>query len=377
MNRLRIFVFAIVQLASIDLIAQEISSVWLGVNSRHYDSNSWISSLDGEIFVFNSDTLRLGHVFSDTMITTKLDYINTSQLKISNIITSDIDTFNIYQRSQDSITLLLNNTMLLTLIPLNLQYTSNLELQELIHNSWSFVNSGFEYRIEFLNESGTYGYPDISKRCITNANVEIYSLYTFQNTQFITVTFGQTENYIYQITNIKNDTVYTKSYSKTGYIHPLFVKHKSIDQMEIDNIKSTLYGNWSTSELLSYGTGLEEFLGDSSEFEFMGWSPDDSTMITRSSLIEKKISYSFNDSTYQLLINNEKLLAGQYRISADGKFIVLNEGKNPNDYIELIELANDQLTIAKRDDFSVGNEGDYIEYFYKLRMIKRGTTMHK
>lgn len=345
---------------------QKIEGVWVAVESRHYDESGWISPLDGLLLDISKDSILFTHVYSDSMMTVHYQYIDSEQILVEQKSIAYKDTIGIYQVSDDSITLLFNKTMLVNFIPVDLSKSSNLDLHELISNEWEFVWDDQIMKIHFLTEEYIPEFPS-RKRCVAFGSAEFYNLFSYQGTQFIPITFGQTDPTLYHIEEVRKDTIFTRAYYNKQYIEPIIVKQKSLSSDKIENIRSELIGDWKTVELLDYYTGLEELLGDSAKYLSSGFGFE-GKILSKNALIQNQISLSFGDSEYQITENEQAIFKGTYKLSPDGKYIVLDYGTDPNDYINIIKLKNNQLVIGKRDRFAIEQEGEFIEYYFKIRL---------
>jgi hypothetical protein len=62
------------------------------------------------------------------------------------------------------------------------------------------------------------------------------------------------------------------------------------------------------------------------------------------------------------------LVETEWKLSADGHFVILNQGKEENDYIEILKLDEKEIEIGKQDFFYNSVRDHCYEYFYRIRL---------
>lgn len=341
----------------------------MAVESRHYDQLNWISKLDGTYFHFQGDTLKIGSVRSEIDKWAAINYLNKKQFTIKFLNEGVIDTIGIYQVSSDSITLLFNNNMLVQFVPMDFTFNSDLRWQDLINNEWEVKVNGELESVHFLDEGWFEGMNSI-RRCIFQDRVEMYSFSSINGSQFLSITYGQTDLFIYQIKRFENGIIYTKSYDPNRYFEDLeFIQSQDLTQSELLNIQSDLTGRWETEELLGYGPGLNDLSGES-QIEGNTWH--ESEMLSKESLLNEELSFEFTQDLYRIFERDCLVFEGEYQISGDGRFVILNKGSMPSDYVHLFDIKTNYLIMGKLDEFSVDQHGAYEEHFYKVRLEKKG-----
>lgn len=133
---------------------------------------------------------------------------------------------------------------------------------------------------------------------------------------------------------------------------------------------------WVMSEIISYGTYQDEPLildGTKTYWpkpnESLPSSYCDSSALPLQREKLKQLVYRFGkDGTFRLSLDSKLLANTAWKFSPDGRFIILNKGKNENDYIELLNVTIDTIEFGRKDFFSdtVGNQ--CFEYFFKARL---------
>jgi len=368
---LKTVIIAVLFISFSKLYSQTVDGTWVAVESRHADETSWISPLDGMLLDFEQNLLKITHVNSDSVGEATISYLQNSQLLIQHRGETLVDTLVIHQVSNDSITLLFNGNMLVKLVPIDLTNKSNLAPSELTQNNWIYLNEQRESYIHFKEDDWYSDYPGMRKKCIVNGNVESYSLKNFKGVQLLSITYWQLDLLIYQIERFENGIIHTRLLSAYQEAFPKIIQQKSIDAEKKKVIKSAIQGHWNTIDLIDYYTGFEELSGDSTEFESTGFSFYIGLMLKKRALLNKKITFIFDSNTYQIRENGIIIFKGEFQISHDGKFIVLNKGLNPEDYISMIKFSDEELIIQKEDDFAIAKEGEFIHYTYQLRLKKQ------
>ena len=80
----------------------------------------------------------------------------------------------------------------------------------------------------------------------------------------------------------------------------------------------------------------------------------------------------FKDNmTYEIFESDTIRISGEWKFSESGKQIVLNRGSTPEDYIDLLFIKNDTISIGKVDMFHLGTKPNHItDYYYKIVLVK-------
>ena len=375
MNRLQITlltliitVFSVkVSFSQSNLIEQD----WLAVKSEQYKKGKWMVPIDGSIFTFTKEKLYWQFVYSDSTLI--YDY----SLKGKNIVLNDTIIIRISFLSKDSMKLVIDKRTITTFIPIDKEHGDiNISAIDFIENNWTYKTDAFQQRIDFLEDSWEVNKNDISRVCITHTfgdkycyqNNEKWSLYSKGESKFLSFTWGQHKNYTHQIIRQNEDTVFTKLWNGKEFIYPILIKHNKIVSNEREIILNRITSKeWRTIEIIDYSSSFnEDTIG--TELESTGFYVTDTTLISKQEFLDKKIKLLFSDTEYKILINDKVYVSGKWRLSIDGKYIILNSGLNPSDYIALIEISNKYLIIGKSDEFSLGIGRNFIEYYYRLKL---------
>jgi hypothetical protein len=200
---------------------------------------------------------------------------------------------------------------------------------------------------------------------------EKWALKQIQGEWFLTLTHLQSDPIVYQINKVYQDSIKLRCLS--WETEQQFTLHHlgKISQSQANSIINHLCKKkWETSEVLNYSTSFSEHATTIDEELTTGSSVRDTTLIKRSELIDKKVSFNFrSDFTFQILVDSNLYWQTKWRLSADGAYVILNNGRHPYNYIEIISIGKDELVIGKSDNFgSDKEEGDYFPYYYELRL---------
>jgi len=344
---------------------------WLAVKCEPLIKGNGISPINGFIFTFTDDKMYWRNVYSDKTI--DFNYI----LKGEIIEIDDTARMEINFVSKDSLKLVFDKIMVTTFIPLDENYLGiTLSANDLFENNWIYKTTEFQQRIDFLENNWTITKNDIAKKCITHVKgdkycyqeMEKWSLNSIKNFTLFSFTIGQFDSYTHQVIKQNGDTIFTKLWNGKKFIYPILFKEKKLERDKRNElIKKITSKEWYSIEVISASTSFDE---DTVGFEFeeTGFFVIDTTLMDKNELLKNKMKFYFTDSKYDIITSNKVFVTGKWKLSIDGKYIILNDGLNTNDYIELIEVNDKNLVIGKSDKFSVGKKRDFIEYFYRLKL---------
>lgn len=365
------FLFSLLTTLSIGQV-NDLTGMWIAVLSRPIGDN-WYSPLDGLILDINKKRVTVAHVFSDSIKTFPLS-------KKGDKIQIDKNYFGlIHSVSKDSLVVDFDNRMRTKFIPIK-QYAVKIDSLNLTKNAWILKWSDGEYsvdlRIHFMNAKWyPEEYPNIAmihRRAVNYKyqENERWALSHIMNEWFLTLTQGQFHPITYQISKVYKDSLKLKCLtwpiaSEFRLLRSLNKEHSELTSIINHLIKKT----WRVSEVLNHSNSFSEDTIALDEEYTAGHYSRDTILIKRSELFENRMSFKFNpDYTFQLILDNDIFWQTKWRITGDGKYIILNKGLHPYDYIELISWTDKELVIGKADDFGTNKKREYIPYYYELRL---------
>jgi hypothetical protein len=241
---------------------------------------------------------------------------------------------------------------------------------------WSDGDYSIDRRIDFTDEQW---YPEGGpKVAITHEKAtkykyqenEKWALKRIQDEWFLTLTQGQMDPIIYQVTKDCGDSLKLKCISwlteKQFTLHRL----KQLDKPKLDLIiKHLSQKKWEMDEVLNYSTSFSEDTTGIEEELATGFYAKDTTLIRKSDLIGKRLSFTFrSDFVYQISVDSKLFWQTKWRLLDDGIYVIINEGQHPYDYIEIVSIKEGELVIGKSDNFSTDNKGEFFPYYYEVRL---------
>lgn len=96
---------------------------------------------------------------------------------------------------------------------------------------------------------------------------------------------------------------------------------------------------WRSSYVNHCVSEYNETINFTNEIEYSSIYTIDSIFLFKESLFKNKIKYAFQSDSLTIIFNKTKLLSDKWSLSKDGKYIILGNGTNPNNYIELIKCS--------------------------------------
>jgi hypothetical protein len=183
---------------------------------------------------------------------------------------------------------------------------------------------------------------------------------------------------IFQAVSNENSTIklHKLSYQNTLPIENLFSFKKSSPIKDSIRYKFLTAHTWVTVKVISYATYLDEPLlfenvrhYDSIQDKSLPRYFCDSSSINHDEFQKNKLTFQFNSKgSFRLLEGPKLLVETEWKLSADGHFVILNQGKEENDYIEILKLDEKEIEIGKQDFFYNSVRDHCYEYFYRIRL---------
>ncbi|MCU0322342.1 MAG: hypothetical protein MUE72_07995 [Chitinophagaceae bacterium] len=365
MIRLLTFIFLIIiksAIAQNDILYNK----WIAVSSQPLGNNSEIP-IEGVAFDIRKDSLVISTLLSDSVKVFSLKRKN-KKLKFGKKYFAKIDFL-----SNDSLILHMQNKVRIKFVAIN--DLPEIESFNLTDNSWTLKwYEGDLRRIDFLNESYLSG--NVLKAAITHfkstkhkyQNKEMWALRNIHGQWFLLLTETVTNPIIFQVAAFNEDSL--KLIRLDSHIENNFIlyKNKIKEDIELDVISNYLTKKkWQTSEILHYSSSFTE-----SEFEkdkYLGFYSWDTTLISKQDLLNKKMAFHFKPDFKLCVYNGEKeYFKTNWKLSNDGFYVIINDGRRPNDFIEIISIDKNQLVLGKADHFGIGNKREFIELYYEIRL---------
>lgn len=340
----------------------ESESYWIAVKSYPNSEKQFNYIYNGMTIHFKDDKIELGTAFSE--------YRKEYDLKVEDqkIILNDTLLCKILAKYEDSLFLDFRESTKVKFIRLDKKHALEKRPEFPIHKNW--ILSFNDYQREITLTDSLYSNKSTSKICIQKDIKSNRFINTIDEWVFINIndnllfikTFNHLDDEFYRFKKYVGDSIielesleYPNSKAHLKKLPYLSVLKKIEILNKIQNYK------WKTDKVIQLET-----VGTASS----NW---DSGNIKLESLKNKKLSFGFlSDSTYVIYESGKSIEKGQWKLSPTGKEIVLNYGTNPRDYIDLININPDSLTIGNFRIFEPNedNYGRSIEMYFKIKVTK-------
>ena len=333
---------------------------------------SFISIYTGLIFSFDKDSVKMTTVLSNK------DTILSFKLKGKRLLIAG-EKFGVIKKiTNDSLILISNKNRRTTFRKIDPRLTEKTSIN-LTANPWYLYNrgeQGFKQRIVFYDTLTRQGGWRVCFRQtpglkFKSQEIMEWSLKTIGTDIVIAIEldWGGPQTF-YQVTKVSNDNLELKNLSGTD--DRVIIMEKSSPRLNHEALFSLITSKkWDTENILSYATQSDEPIQilDSTIYLEGFINFEDSTLIKLEELLEKQLSMKFDSTqTFELLVNDKPFQKGTWQFSLDGEYIILDNGLRPEDYIEIVELTENYLTIGKQDELKFGNDNRSTIYYYKLRL---------
>ncbi|MBL7849356.1 MAG: hypothetical protein JNN04_00545, partial [Cyclobacteriaceae bacterium] len=199
---------------------------------------------------------------------------------------------------------------------------------------------------------------------------EKWALKRIQDEWFLTLTQDQIDPIIFQVIKDYGDSLTLRCLSWAPQNQFTLCRLKPIEQSQSETIVQRLsQKKWDTVELLNYSTSFSEDTTGMPESLTTGFYVRDTTLIRKSDLMENKLSFLFGaDFVFQILVDSKPFWQTKWRLSADGHYVILSEGRHPYHYIEILSLEGNELIIGKSDNFAAERKKEFFPYYYEVRL---------
>jgi|GEM_PF-4075367 len=354
----------------------QITGAWLAVDSKQVTTN-FISPINGTIFHFKDDILKIRNVFSDTTIQYQYQLVNNA------IFIEDSLFASVKHLSADSLKLQFGEWMSTIFFPLKLNATSNQLNQDfLVGNSWILEEQEWNESIYFFEgpqELHEYG---SSKQCLIRrpgisrgGEVGRWHLFQVEGAQFLALSYSRFRPFDLVVYNINafngTEVAMSRITSLRNNSSTLLSKQPRKSPAEIGKVKNLLCAKkWKSKELLDLQTSNS--MNDSLWIDLgaTGFYLRDTILITEKELKNNKIAFSFkDDNTYTIYTSKVSIASGKWQLINDGEIIYINTGSVPEDYYNIISISKNELVIASSDQFTLEKGSrDWVRYYYTLKL---------
>lgn len=356
----------------------QLERTWVSVESRESADNS---TLNGIIYDFQGDILRIRNVFSDSTIVKKYVYENDQ------IIVNDTVFLNIQHLSEDS---LIAKFPWITVVFFPTEPNDikpDLTLDDLIGVTWTLKHSNYSENWNFTDRLAS-DYPlNVSKNCVrrnvgnwTMGDIESWNLLKFDNHLFLTTTRYQFEQEVFKVFSFHSGIIRLSPINKKMSQDVELTRHPILNQAKLDErIRILTSRTWKTQEIIQYQSGtdrMNEMLGDSVEADdLLQYSGSysrrtDTLLISQQQFLDKSISYRFDtEGTYCILLNNQEYDCGTWELLKDGRAIKLDEGWQHELYINIERIYSETLELANCNRFSTElGSSEYLKICYTIQL---------
>ena len=360
------------------------NKTWISIKTDFIRGANGGESNDGLILSFKDGELKLSHIFSDT--TAVVHYRRRGQrLKLtSEFLEIKNELFGkIKHLDSDSMWLETDRHTRLTFVPIGFTDVSGYEPGFWDHTNWIIENQFGTQELKLLDMKWHPWTRSTSKIAVVRPIIEKYrwgfnerwAVKRLENSHLFLLTIGQFDRQFMEVIRYFNDSVILKDLSNPDSEDIILRKTKKISKAEQKEIASRIQDKiWYTNKLVGiFGENEDDDYGSG------GFTVRDTTFFQKNSLSNNNLVFEFrSDSKYQIFEKEELRIEGVWRISDDGKHIVLDSGAGPSAYIDIIQLNEGSLTIGKQDLFqSTERKRDYVELYYISKLSIKPLEQHK
>jgi hypothetical protein len=335
-------------------------------NKNHYQNiliGEWIGISNnkgsGLIFDFkNEKELIIGAIGTDSINELVYKYDNSNKKIYFQLNGSYEEIWFIERITNDLLTIITQDSTKLEFIKIEnikLSSTKNELIQKLKNNSWYTIYGDSKVRIDFLDShrwddisqpfeamfhySFTYPYKEKEIWNIGQYNGKLFLFYTNHQHEQVTKQIIEVDsNKIVVVSHSENDVNSTKSLEKTT--------EQSIEVSSKLTSKYWISIDTDTINCREWGT-IPSIDEDADNFD----------------LLSKQLKFKFNkDMSYVLECDGKKWKKGIWRLTGDGKFVILDDSRDKKNWLEL-NHENEKINLSKLHKFSIGKRE------YKLYLL--------
>jgi len=368
-----VFVMMMVNSVFAQLNTSNLYNNWILIESVWNNKKDISNQFSGYLRAYNEETCILRNVFNE------FSTYEEFKLKDSLILYKDTIEEKIISLTYDSLKIVLGNRENTFVSLKKKSMGDKLTIDYLSENNWVYVLDTIQGRIDFQNKAFRNSNSETEKQCVSHfksgmynyLNIERWSLIDFNDNTFLNLTINEHWVRIHQVLSVEDDTIKLCTWGGEKFVYPVLVKQSKLKLENRNNIIKILTSKqWNASCVFDYSTEHYNYRKDSlGDVDVSGAWGTDTLLIDKKDFLNKKMSFKLhNDMRFEILIKNKIFSSGDWDLSFDGKYIVLNDGNTISDYIEVINLSNNILQIGKYDMFHVGKHNAYVGYYYKMIM---------
>ena len=346
----------------------ESDSYWLAIKSYPIPPLTGNSIFDGTVLHFENDSIGTGNIFIDRIGKQKIN------IRCNEIFINDTLTFEIFDTYADS--LILDYGFDTRLKFIKLEIASALKIEEGFFNSkhWELTfdkpeKQEFNRKLILTNlpfYENLESYICIEKNLSNGHFSRTTQKWKFQiinGDHLFVKTSNQLDNEFYRITEYLDKS--SALLECVNCIDRITARMKRINDIDIlkrrEIIETISNKKWRISHISKLDT-----ISISSRFA-------DSIPINLNSIKNQKLNYLFSgDLKFEISESGISKETGNWNLSSTGQEIIIKNGLNPSDYIDLISVNPDSLVIGNLRLFASEklNFGQHIEMYYQVTLKK-------
>ena len=360
------------------------NKTWISIKTDFIRGANGGDSNNGLILSFEDGEMKLSHIFSDTTAVVHYKRRGRRLKFTSEFLEVKNELFGkIKHLDSDSMWLETDRHTRLTFVPIGSTDVSGYEPGFWDHTNWIIENQFGTQELKLLDMKWHPWTRSNSKIAVVRPIIEKYrwgfnerwAVRRLENSHLLLLTIGQFDRQFMEVIKYLNDGVILKDLSNPDSEDIILRKSKKISKAEQIEIASRIQDKkWYANKLVGiFGENEDDDYGSG------GFTVRDTTFFHKSSLSNNDLVFEFkSDSKYQIFDKEELRIEGVWRISDDGKHIVLDSGAGPSATIDIIQLNEDSLTIGKQDLFqSTERKRDYVELYYISKLSIKPLEQHK
>lgn len=358
-----LFLLTLLFVLSCSTKKSELEKSWILVEQRKKSDAKWTQMLRGLLINFNEEELNISFITSEKE--------NIKPYSIENdLIIFDSDTLGkILHLSKDSLIIEEDSTsfdmIFLPLVETNFSKKDQKEIyQNLVDNPWNLKFSKYSQTI--YCDTLSWGAEDSTNRNFIVykftfedgeeiSTSEWWTLKHFENSLIFNYSYGQAEYSFFQITENKNDTLsgqFMRPFD-TKWSNNQFVKSQIISSKAKEDLKNMILGDWRSAKIIEPKAKILESI---TKIQYTGLGKYQySERMTTSDLRKKSVFFKFRtNGEFEILAGDKTIRKGKnWSLSDDGKYIRLDYGIVGSDFVEIIEINNDQIHLKKLEELGV------------------------
>ncbi|GGG30996.1 hypothetical protein GCM10011344_34890 [Dokdonia pacifica] len=337
---------------------------WIAVKSSPIPLETGNNVYDGLTIHFKNNKAILSNVYETYSIEFPIN-VDKNKIFLNDTLLGTTVT-----EYKDSIFIDIKESARVKFVKLDKQHAIEEKEQLWKHKDWILSNNNYVRNL-YLKDTVFADWSDLRiclQKDVTNNRMvnrfDKWEILSINDNQLFVKTFRQFEDEFYRIKSYDGDSIIQLESLRYPEVVVTMTKRPYIDSAEKQNIISKIQNtHWKMSSIIKL---------DSISESFKGWK----NKITKfKSLIDKKVSFKFSeDSSYQIYESDTIVSKGTWKLSPTGKEIILNKGISPSDYISLIQMHSDSITIGHLENFRALDEYSGLniqEMYYVVTLTKQ------